>query len=93
VNEPLPSSEVRRLAKALVVGGTVIYSDHALIEMGKDKLTKPEVERVLRAGSAGDGEWENGSWRYQMGTPGIVVVIAFRSATALVIVTAWRKRR
>ena len=73
MNEPLPSSEVRRLAKAPIVAGTVIYSDHALSEMAKDKLTKPEVERVLRGGSAGEGEWENGR--------------------ALVIVTAWRKRR
>ena len=93
VNEPLPGSEVRRLAKAIVVTGTVSYSDHALSEMAKDKLTKANVESVLRSGSAGEGEWENGSWRYQMWTPGIVVVIVFRSATALVIVTAWRKRR
>jgi hypothetical protein len=93
VNESLTASDVRRLAKAIVVAGTVIYSDHALGEMAKDKLTKADVERVLRGGSAGDGEWENGSWRYRMWTPGIVVVLAFRSSTALVIVTAWRKRR
>ena len=55
MNEPLPSSDVRRLSKALIVAGTVIYSDHALSEMAKDKLTKPEVERVLRGGSAGEG--------------------------------------
>jgi hypothetical protein len=93
VNEPLPAAVVRRLAKAIVVAGTVIYSSHALSEMVKDKLTKADVERVLRGGAAGEGEWENGSWRYRMWTPGIVVVMSFRSPTALVIVTAWRKRR
>ena len=93
MTEPLPAPEVRRLAKAVVATGTVIYSDHALSEMAKDKLTKADVERMLRSGSAGEGEWENGSWRYQMRTPSIVVVIAFRSTFALVIVTAWRKRR
>jgi len=93
VDEPLHASEVKRLAKAIVVAGTVIYSGHALREMAKDKLTKANVESVLRSGSAGEGEWENGSWRYQMWTPSVVVVIVFRSTTALVIVTAWRKRR
>ena len=93
MNEPLSASEVKRLAKAVVVTGRVIYSDHALSEMAKDKLTKVDVERVLHAGSAGEGEWEHGSWRYQMWPPTIVVVIVFRSTTALVIVTAWRKRR
>ena len=75
MNEPLTGAEVRRLAKAIVVTGTVSYSDHALSEMAKDKLTKANVESVLR--SVGEGEWENGSWGYQMWTPGIVVVIAF----------------
>jgi len=93
VNEPLPAPEVRRLARSIVVAGTVIYSDHALAEMAKDKLTKADIEGVLRSGSAGEGEWEHGSWRYQVWTRGIVVVIAFRSASSLVIVTAWRKRR
>lgn len=93
MNEPLPALEVRRLARSIVTSGTVIYSSHALAEMAKDRLTKADVEGVLRGGSAGDGEWEHGSWRYQMWTRGIVIVIAFRSETALVIVTAWRKRR
>lgn len=93
MNEPLLASEVRRLARAIVATGTVIYTAHALEEMAKDKLTKADIEGVLRGGSAGEGEWEHGSWRYQLWTRGIVVVIAFRSATALVIVTAWRKRR
>ena len=81
------------MARAIVASGTVIYSDHAFDEMAKDKLTKADIDGVLRGGSAGEGEWEHGSWRYQMWTRGIVVVIAFRSETALVIVTAWRKRR
>ena len=93
MNEPLPAPGVKRLAKVIAVAGTVIYSSHALIEMAKDKLTKADIERVLRGGSAGEGEWENGSWRYHMRTPSIVVVIVFRSTTALVIVTAWRKRQ
>ena len=58
MNEPLPALEVKRLAKAILVTGTVIYSDHALGEMAKDKLTKADIERVLRGGSPGDGEWE-----------------------------------
>ena len=93
MNEPLLATEVRRLARAIVATGTVIYTSHALEEMAQDKLTKADVEGVLRGGSAGEGEWEHGSWRYQMWTRGIVIVIAFRSESVLVLVTAWRKRR
>jgi hypothetical protein len=42
---------------------------------------------------AGEGEGEHGSWRYRMWTAGIVAVIAFRAATHLIVVTAWRKQR
>ena len=38
-------------------------------------------------------EWEHGSWRYRVHTQRIWVVVAFRSETRLVIVTAWRTRR
>ena len=38
-------------------------------------------------------EWENGSWRYQVETLKIRVVIAFRDERTLIVVTAMRRNR
>ncbi len=58
--------------------------------MAKDGLAEVDVVNVLRGGVVEPGEWENGSWRYRVWTSRIAVVLAFRSETMLVVVTAWR---
>jgi len=63
---------------------------HALAEMRKDKLSTVDCTSVLRGGVVEPGELERGSWRYRVKTNTICVVMAFRSETELVVVTAWR---
>lgn len=72
----------------------IIFSRHALEEILKDNLTTVDVLNILKSPDARvnkEGEYESGSWRYRLETAKIVVVIAFVSATSLVVVTAWRK--
>lgn len=90
LQEPLPAHEVRQLVQAICATGSVHFSKHACEEMAKDALSELDVRNVLRGGTAREGELENGSWRYRVDTSRIVVVIAFRSPTRLVVVTAWR---
>ena len=33
------------------------------------ELTTVDAANILRAGVVGEGEWENGGWRYQVRTP------------------------
>jgi hypothetical protein len=51
-----------------------------------------DIVNVLRGGTVLPGEFERGSWRYQVLTSRIFAVIAFRSSEELVVVTAWRIR-
>jgi hypothetical protein len=92
MREPLTEREVRQLIRGILATGTVGFSGHALEELAKDGLTTPDATNVLRNGVVDPGEWENGSWRYRLRTRRATVVVAFRSETRLVVVTAWRNR-
>ena len=67
------------------------FSKHALEEMASDDLTAVDVAHVLRAGAVDPAELERGSWRCRVRTQRIEVVVAFRSETELIVVTAWRR--
>lgn len=90
LSEPLPNADAAKLVKAIIVSGTVAFSQHAIEEMAKDRLTDRDVINVLRGGYCESSEFERGSWRYRMRTRQIVCPIAFRSETELVVITAWR---
>jgi hypothetical protein len=90
MQEPLSPLEAKRLIRKILADGDVVSSRHASEEMGKDDLTMVDCVNVLRAGIVEPAEWERGSWRYRVHTRRILVVIAFRSESRLVIVTAWR---
>jgi hypothetical protein len=92
VDEPLPASDAKRLILAILADGDVAFSKHAFDEMGKDRMTTQDVQNVLRGGAVQPGESQNGSWRYQVQTQRMCVVVAFRSETELVVVTAWRHK-
>lgn len=92
MNEPLSPPAARQLIRVILRNGTVSFSGHGRQEMANDGLTEIDVVNVLRGGAVEPAEWENGSWRYRVRTARMVVVIAFRSAIALVVVTAWRLR-
>jgi hypothetical protein len=67
-------------------------SRNDLSSQRRDGLETLDCVNVLRAGSVDPGEYENGSWRYPVRTARLTVVVAFRSETVLVVVTAWRQR-
>lgn len=91
LDEPLQPAVVKKLLqKALLPGGVVSFSDHALREMKKDDLQTVDCANVLRAGVVEPAEFENGTWRYRVRTSRIMVVVAFRSERYVRVVTAWR---
>jgi len=73
-----------------LAGGLLAFSKHAQEEMVKDNLTEIDVRNTLRAGTASPGELERGSYRYRLSTSRMAAVVAFRSETHVVVVTAWR---
>ena len=91
--EPLRPDAAKRLLRTILAKGTVIFSNHALDEMGQDAITQADVIRVLRSGAAEPAEFERGSWRYRIRAQDVYAVATFRSDLAAVIVTAWRVRR
>jgi hypothetical protein len=90
LREPLSPPAARKLIRAILADGAVNFSKHARDEMAKDRLAEIDIVNVLRGGIVAPGEWEHGSWRYQVRTSRMVTVVAFRSESMLVVVTAWR---
>lgn len=92
MDEPLTPPAARKLIRSIVAAGNVVFTRHARDEMAKDALTEDDIMNTLRGGWVEPGEWENGSWRYRVCTHRIVAVVAFRSESEQVVVTAWRLR-
>jgi hypothetical protein len=93
VTGQLRAVDAKKLIRAILKEGWVFFSTHAVEEIRKDDLSRRDVENVLRGGVVREPEWENGSWRYQVETSMIRVVIAFRNESTLVVVTAMRRNR
>jgi hypothetical protein len=91
--EPLKPPDAKKLAGEIVENGVVEVSPHALEAMADDQLQTTDCLNLLRAGVFNPPDYINGEWRYQVTTPRICVVIAFRSETRLRVVTAWRIKR
>lgn len=92
LDEPLSPPAARRLILAILLGGEVRFTSHALAEMAKDGITRDDVLALLRGGIVEPGEIERGSWRYRVRVAATYVVVAFRSELALLVITAWRKK-
>jgi Domain of unknown function (DUF4258) len=93
VREPFPANVVRQhILAALSPRGHLFFSKHAMEEMQKDELLKRDVRNVLRSGIINAGEKERGSYRYRVHTSKGCAVVAVRSETEVVVVTAWRFR-
>ncbi len=90
--EPFALHYARQLIHRILPVGKVGFSTHALQEMAKDHLTTIDCTNVLRGGVVEPPELRAGTWRYRVRAASIYVVIAFRSDTHLVVVTAWRIR-
>jgi hypothetical protein len=95
VIEPLKPNQVKALILASVTSDEVVFTSHALRELANDGMGPSDALRVLRGGAASHGEFENGSWRYQVRAGSVVVVVRFvnfQPASTLVI-TAWKRSR
>jgi len=92
VNEPIEPKAAKQLIQKILGAGDarVSFSAHALEELANDSLTTVDAVNVLRGGVVEYPELERGTWRYRVRTNRIVVVVAFRTETHLVVVTAWR---
>jgi hypothetical protein len=90
LREPLRPAEAKRLLRAILAGGEVVFTNHALDEMDQDGISQAEAIGVLRSGVVEPAELERGSWRYRVCAHRTYVVTAFRSEVAAVVVTAWR---
>lgn len=93
LKEPLEPGKARRLIQEILEKGSVTLSGHAESALADDRLSVPDAINVLRAGVVEPAEFEKDSWRYRVRTQKIVVVVAFRSASELRVVTAWRQER
>jgi hypothetical protein len=91
--EPLPSNQVKQLVISILEAGIVSFTGHAYDEMANDDLTEVDVRNTLRGGVARPGELRQGTYRYQVGTNRIAVVVGFRSEGWAVVVTAWRFKK
>ena len=93
LTEPLRPAEARKLLRAILASGEVVFTKHALDEMEQDGISQAETIGVLRSGVVEPAEFERGSWRYRVWARRIYVVAAFRSEVAAVVVTSWRAVR
>ncbi len=92
VQEPLKPDDARNLIRQILKSGVVAPSGHGIEEMAKDNLTMVDCTNVLRGGAVDPPDFEKGTWRYRVRTMRICVVVAFRSDSKLLIVTAWREK-
>lgn len=90
LEEPLSEVVAKQFIRRILETGDTRFASHAEQRMQERNLSSVDVVNVLRAGVVAPAEHENGSWRYRVRTPRIEVVIAFRSSTSLVVVSAWR---
>ncbi len=93
MREPFPSNVVKQhILTSLSTGGLLTFTKHALEEMEKDELLMREVRNALRSGTISAGELERGAYRYRVHSSRVCAVVAIRSETEVVVVTAWRFR-
>ena len=90
MREPFDEPTAQRLIREILENGEVVFSRHCEDELREDNLTTLDCTRVLRGGWIEPPDFERGSWRYRVRSARICVVVAFRSETKLVVVTAWR---
>jgi hypothetical protein len=95
ISEQLPGAQALRLAKTIILEGSVVFTRHAHEEMEKDDLLETDVVNTISGGVINEpGELgHRGDWCFQVRTSGATVVILFRSVEEMVVVTAWREQR
>jgi hypothetical protein len=95
LREPLSTHEAKALMRRILATSEVRFSDHALEQMAGDEfgpVSKVDVINVIRGGIVDDVSLRDRTWRYRVRTARICVVVAFRGASALAVVTVWRNK-
>jgi hypothetical protein len=90
LKEPLRPADARKLLRAILASGEVVFTGHALDEMERDGISQADAIGVLRSGVVEPAELERGSWRYRVRAHRTYVVAAFRSEGAAAVITPWR---
>ncbi|MDH3975430.1 MAG: DUF4258 domain-containing protein [Deltaproteobacteria bacterium] len=91
MDQPYSKHEAKKLLRKILTNGFITYSrPHAIDRLKERNLTMVDCENVLRGGIVEEAEYENGSWRHQVRTNKIAVIIEFLSKEEVLIVTAWR---
>lgn len=89
MRQPLAAAEARKLAREILVRGTVSFTKHCLEELSKDGKTTVDATNIIRGGAYAEAEWENGAWRHRAWTQRMAVVIEFHTETKLIVVTSF----
>lgn len=95
VTSKLDRGQARKVLSRVLNGepNLISFSRHARKQMKKRNLKTGDVLNILHKGRIyNDPEFEHGSWRYQIQTNNITVVIVFRTANYITVVTAWRNK-
>ena len=81
-----------RLVRTIRQSRNFVLPGHTGRRLRERNIDMVDVDNVLRTGRIDtEGRLEDGSWRYRVETDRMVVVVAFRSRSEMVIVTTWRK--
>jgi hypothetical protein len=94
----LNKTEARKLVTRIVnqVPVGIRISSHAEVQFVARNVSIDDALNVLKSSSARilkEGELEKGTYRYQVETKRMVIVVAFESEERLVIVSGWRKNQ
>jgi hypothetical protein len=89
MKQPLAAADARKLARAILIDGAVLFTSHCLKELAKDGKTTLDAVNVLRGGAYREAEWENGAWRHRAHTQRMAVVIEFEGEAELIVVTSF----
>lgn len=89
MSQPLSAAEARKLAREILVHGTVTFTTHCLKELRKDGKSTVDATNVIRGGAYAEAEWEHGAWRHRASTQRMAVVIEFHTDTKLIVVTSF----
>ena len=89
MEQPLAAGQARKLARAILANGQVVFTSHCLQELAKDGKTTIDAINVIRGGSYLEAEWENGGWRHRAQTQRMAVILEFETEVELIVVTSF----
>ena len=91
--DALEPREAHRLIRQAIGSGSTVISPHFVKRLTDRGLDMQDCINVLTSGTVDPPELEKGSWRYRVRTQHIEVIVTFRSATEIVLVSAWGRQR